>query len=548
MSERESNRKDSRLKPTSAVLDDLNQGDIHGAFGTIRVSDVTPRRTWRRRILTLLAIVGPGLIVMVGDNDAGGVSTYAQAGQDFGYSLLWTLLLLIPVLIVNQEMVVRLGAVTGVGYARLITERFGPTWGWFSAGGIFLLNFLTISTEFMGVSLAGEYFGLKPFIVVPVAAVLLVGITISGNFRRWERAMFVFLFASLLVLPLAVLSHPEGGPALRGFVIPGVEGGLTSNSALLIVAIVGTTVAPWQMFFQQSNVIDKRITPRWLDYEKADTALGAFVVVIGAAASMMATASAFSGTSQFGHYIDALHVAQGLHVNISPAAGAVFALLLFDASIVGASAVTLATSYAFGDVFGLRHSLHRGVREAKLFYGSYTVMVAVAAAIVLIPYAPLGLITTAVQAMAGIMLPSTTVFAVLLCNDRQVLGPWVNRPWLNAVAGVIVGAMLVLSAILVVSTVVPSIDVTTLLVVLGSIAFAVLLAGGAWSWARSRGAQPSPPMSREERANWRMPALALLERPTWSRARRAALAGLSGYLVVAIVLLVVKAVQLAIHR
>ena len=548
MSQREPNRKDSRLRSSSSLLDDLGQGDIHGAFGTIRVSDVNPRRTWRRRLLTLLAIVGPGLIVMVGDNDAGGVSTYAQAGQDFGYSLLWTLLLLIPVLIVNQEMVVRLGAVTGVGYARLIRERFGRSWGWFSAGGIFLLNFLTISTEFMGVSLAGEYFGLRPAIVVPVAAVLLVGITVSGNFRRWERAMFVFLFASLLVLPLAVLSHPEGGAALRGFVIPGVEGGLTSNSALLIVAIVGTTVAPWQMFFQQSNVIDKRITPRWLDYEKADTVLGAFVVVIGAAAIMMATASAFSGTAEFGRYRDALHIAQGLHTNISPAAGAIFALLLFDASIVGASAVTLATSYAFGDVFGLRHSLHRGVREAKLFYASYTGMVALAAAIVLIPYAPLGLITTAVQAMAGIMLPSTTVFAVLLCNDRQVLGPWVNRPWLNAVAAVIVGAMLVLSAILVVSTVAPSVDVTTLLMVLGSIAAVALLAGAVWTWFRSRRAEPQPVMSREERANWRMPALALLEQPRWSLLRRAGLAALSGYVAISIVFLVVKAVQLAIHR
>ncbi len=548
MSQREPNRKDSRLRSSSSLLDDLGQGDIHGAFGTIRVSDVNPRRTWRRRLLTLLAIVGPGLIVMVGDNDAGGVSTYAQAGQDFGYSLLWTLLLLIPVLIVNQEMVVRLGAVTGVGYARLIRERFGRSWGWFSAGGIFLLNFLTISTEFMGVSLAGEYFGLRPAIVVPVAAVLLVGITVSGNFRRWERAMFVFLFASLLVLPLAVLSHPEGGAALRGFVIPGVEGGLTSNSALLIVAIVGTTVAPWQMFFQQSNVIDKRITPRWLDYEKADTVLGAFVVVIGAAAIMMATASAFSGTAEFGRYRDALHIAQGLHTNISPAAGAIFALLLFDASIVGASAVTLATSYAFGDVFGLRHSLHRGVREAKLFYASYTGMVALAAAIVLIPYAPLGLITTAVQAMAGIMLPSTTVFAVLLCNDRQVLGPWVNRPWLNAVAAVIVGAMLVLSAILVVSTVAPSLDVTTLLVVLGLFAALVLVAGAVWTWLRSRAAEPQPVMSREERANWRMPALALLEQPRWSLVRRAGLAALSGYVAISIVFLVIKAVQLAIHR
>src|SRR5213080_912427 len=174
MSQREPNRKDSRLRSSSSLLDDLGQGDIHGAFGTIRVSDVDPRRTWRRRLLTLLAIVGPGLIVMVGDNDAGGVSTYAQAGQDFGYSLLWTLLLLIPVLIVNQEMVVRLGAVTGVGHARLINEGFGRFWGWFSVGDLFLLNFLTIVTEFIGVSLALSYFGVSSYISVPAAAAILI--------------------------------------------------------------------------------------------------------------------------------------------------------------------------------------------------------------------------------------------------------------------------------------------------------------------------------------------------------------------------------------
>src|SRR5919109_1215330 len=296
MAEREPNRKDSRLKASPGLLDDLREGDIHGAFGTIRASDVTPRRTWRRRLLTLLAIVGPGLIVLVGDNDAGGVSTYA---------------------------------------------------------------------------LAGEYFGFKPAVVVPVAALILIGITVSGNFRRWERAMFVFLFASLLALPLLVVSHPSPAGALRGFAVPGIERGLTSNSALFIVAIVGTTVAPWQMFFQQSNVVDKRITPRWLDYEKADTVLGAFVVVIGAAAIIMSTASAFSGTAEFGHYVDGLHVSLGLHAHIGPLAGAIFALLLFDASIVGASAVTLATSYAFGDIFGVRQSLNRRIGEAKVFYGSY---------------------------------------------------------------------------------------------------------------------------------------------------------------------------------
>jgi Mn2+/Fe2+ NRAMP family transporter len=544
--EREPLEKDSRLTPTSAVLDEAHLGDIHGAFGTIRLSDVAPRRTWRRRLLTLAAIVGPGIIVMVGDNDAGGVSTYAQAGQDFGYSLLWTLVLLIPVLIVNQEMVVRLGAVTGVGHARLIKERFGRFWAWFSVGDLFLLNFLTISTEFIGISLAGQYFGFSPYLVVPLAALILIGITVTGNFRRWERAMFVFVAASLLVLPLLVLSHPDPGAVLQGFARPSVQGGFTSNSALLIIAIVGTTVAPWQLFFQQSNVIDKRITPRWLEYEKADTVIGAFVVVIGAACIMIASASAFTGTADFGRFDNARGIAEGLATHIHPVVGSIFALLLFDASIVGASAVTLATSYAFGDIFGLRHSLHRGVREAKLFYGSYTAMVALAAAIVLIPKAPLGIITTAVQALAGILLPSATVFLVLLCNDRAVLGPWVNKGWLNAVAGFIVSVLLLLSLVLVVTTVLPSIDVTKLLVVLGSVMAVLLVGGGLWLWLSQRSAEPAPQVSRAERENWRMPALALLERPPWSLARRIAMLTLSGYLVLAVVFLAVKAVNLAI--
>ena len=548
MAEREPKKDDSQLVPTSAVLDDAHLGDIHGAFGTIRLGDMAPRRTWRRRLLTLAAIIGPGLIVMVGDNDAGGVSTYAQAGQDFGYSLLWTLVLLIPVLIVNQEMVVRLGAVTGVGHARLIAERFGRFWGWFSVGDLFLLNFLTISTEFIGVSLAAEYFGFSPYVIVPLAALILIGITVTGNFRRWERAMFVFLFASLLVLPLVVLSHPDPGGALTGFIKPGIEGGLTSNAALLIIAIVGTTVAPWQLFFQQSNVIDKRITPRWLEYEKADTVIGAFVVVIGAAAIMIASASAFTGSKDFGHFTDALGIARGLASRLSPLEGPIFALLLFDASIVGASAVTLATSYAFGDIFGLRHSLHRGVGEAKLFYGSYTAMVALAAAIVLIPRAPLGLITTAVQALAGTLLPSATVFLVLLCNDRAVLGPWVNKPSLNVVATVIVSALLLLSLVLVISTLFPNINVTSLLVVLGAATAAVVVAATGWMLLSAHRAEPLPELPRAEKESWRMPALALLERPRWSLPRRVAMLTMAGYIIVAVLFLAVKAVQIAVFH
>jgi Mn2+/Fe2+ NRAMP family transporter len=347
------------------------------------------------------------------------------------------------------------------------------------------------------------------------------------------------------VLPLVILSHPDPGAALKGFFIPSIHGGFTSDAALLIIAIVGTTVAPWQLFFQQSNVIDKRITPRWFGYEKADTVIGSVVVVIGAASIMMATASAFGGTKDFGNFTDALGVANGLKQHISPLVGAIFAVLLFDASIVGASAVTLATSYAFGDVFGLRHSLHRGFREAKLFYGTYAGMVAVAAAIVLIPRAPLGLITVAVQALAGILLPSASVFLVLLCNDRDVLGPWVNKPWLNVVATLIVSVLLELSLILVIETMFPSLNASTLVIVLSSIV-GVAVVVAAVLILRSR--SPVQEMSHSEKENWRMPALALLQQPRWSLGRRIAILTLRGYLVIAVILLVVKAVQIAIHH
>jgi NRAMP (natural resistance-associated macrophage protein)-like metal ion transporter len=244
----------------SAVLDEAHLGDIEGALGRIRVGE-DQGRTPKRRLLTFLAIMGPGIIVMVGDNDAGGVSTYAQAGQNYGYTLLWVLLLLIPVLIVNQEMVVRLGAVTGVGHARLINERFGRFWGWFSVGDLLVLNFLTIVTEFIGVALALAYFGVSKYVAVPVAAATLIAITVTGSFRRWEASMLAFIASSMVLFPLAFMSHPHYGTSVYHSVVPGIQGGVTSDAILLIIAIVGTTVAPWQLFFQQSNVVDKRITP-----------------------------------------------------------------------------------------------------------------------------------------------------------------------------------------------------------------------------------------------------------------------------------------------
>ena len=482
---------------------------------------------------------------MVGDNDAGGVATYSQAGQNYGTSLLWVLLLLVPVLIVNQEMVVRLGAVTGVGHARLITERFGRFWGFFSVGDLFVLNFLTIVTEFIGVSLALGYLGVSKYLAVPIAAVALVAITASGSFRVWERGMFLFVFANFLVIPLFFMAHPHIGDVAKHFVVPGIEGGANSTSVLLIIAMVGTTVAPWQLFFQQSNIIDKRITPRWINYERVDTWLGAIVVVIGAAALMCVSAFAFRGTPYFGHFTDAGGTATGLDHTLGATAGALFAIVLLNASLIGAGALTLSTSYAFGDVTGMKSSLHRSWRDAKLFYGLFSGLIAGAAAIVLIPGAPLGLITEAVQALAGILLPSASVFLLLLCNDREVLGPWRNPPWLNALASVIVATLVLLSMILMATTVFPNINVTTFALIGGALLAIGLVSFGLLTLRTRRKAPPpveeAPAIPKEQ---WTMPPLALLGRPQMSTGRRVAMLTLSGYLAVAVILLIVKAIQL----
>jgi hypothetical protein len=273
--------------------------------------------------------------------------------------------------------------------------------------------------------------------------------------------------------------------------------------------------------------------------------IGAFVVVIGAGALICVTAFAFSGSTFFGHFTDAGAVAGELGSRLGSAAGTFFAIVLLNASLIGAAAVTLSTSYAFGDVFGAAHSLHRGLRDAKLFYGTFTLMVLAAAGIVLIPGAPLGLITTSVQALAGVLLPSATVFLLLLCNDREVLGPWSNPPWLNAVASVIVGVLVELSLILITSTMFPSLDITRLFEYLSAGLLAVLVGAGVLVLrSRPRVRIRIEPETRERRATWTMPPLALLERPAWSPGRKAAMLALRAYLVLAVLLLVIKSVQL----
>ena len=530
-----------------AHLDTMHAGDIRGAFGTIAKNDTGSRKGLWAKLVAFAAIVGPGLIVMVGDNDAGAFSTYTQAGQNYGTTLLWTLLLLVPVLFVNQEMVLRLGAVTRVGHAKLILERFGKFWGAFSVIDLFILNALTIVTEFIGISLALGYFGVPKIAGVAVAAVLVMMGAATGSFRRFERFAMLLCFGSLLLIPVFVMVHAPIGQSTRDFLIPSMPRDSDLGVVmLLIIGIVGTTVAPWQLFFQQSYVIDKRITTRWLNYERWDLALGIVFVVLGAFAMFSFTAATFAGHKEFGNFQDAGAVAAGIAHYVGRLPGDLFALALLDAAIIGAAAVSLSTAYAIGDVMSLNHSLHRKVGDAPVFYLVYAGLIIVAATIVLIPGSPLGLLTNAVQVLAGVLLPSATVFLLLLSNDKAVLGPWANTRRTNIFTGVVIAALVMLSVVLTAATVFPSIGTIQILWILGVGAILAVIAG--FWMAFVPGDIDHTSYDRSQRHQWQMPSLSSLPKVRLSLANRFWLILLRAYLILAVGLVVFRVALLALHK
>jgi len=537
-----------------AVLDSAHVGDIRGAFGTIRQGDTAARTTWRAKLITLMAIIGPGLIVMVGDNDAGAFGTYTQAGQNYGTTLLWTLLLLVPVLYVNQEMVARLGVVTGVGHARLIFERFGRFWGAFSVIDLFALNALTIVTEFIGITFALTYFGLPKVPGVIVSAVITVAAVSTGSFRRFERFAMILVFGSLLLVPVLVSVHPPAVQIARDFFVPNwPAGSKLSEVMLLIIGIVGTTVAPWQLFFQQSYVVDKRITPAFNKYEKVDLWLGIALVMIGAVAMMSFSAAVFAGKPEFGSFTDAGGILTALDKYVGSYPATIFAIALLDACIIGAAAVSLATAYAVGDTIRVKHSLHRKFTDATVFYVIYACLIGLAAVLVLASSdAFLGYLTNAVQALAGVLLPSATVFLLLLCNDEAVLGPWRNGKKLNLFTGAVIWVLVMLSIILTLSTVFPDLSGEAILAILGG-GSVLGVVGFLITTAVRKGRREAPVgaeidqgvSSTTLKRNWRMPPLNRLAAPQLTLATRVWLGVLRGYLLIAVALIAYKIVVAA---
>jgi Mn2+/Fe2+ NRAMP family transporter len=357
----------------------------------------------------------------------------------------------------------------------------------------------------------------------------------------------------VLLLPVFLMTHPPVAEIAHDFLVPQLPARAhIADVMLLIIAIVGTTVAPWQLFFQQSYLIDKRIGVRFINYERLDLVIGIGIVILGAVAMIAFCAHAFAGTAEFGKFTDAGGIAHGLdRFHGSRLPGVLFALALIDASIIGAAAVSLSSAYAVGDLLRMRHSLHQSPLQAKTFYGIYCCLIAVAAALVLIPHMPLGLLTNAVQTLAGVLLPSASVFLLLLCNDKELLGPWANSFKLNVFTSLVVGILVLLSLILTAAVLFPNLSGGAIAWILGGGTALGALAVTAVAVRTRRGsvrpAIHSPTQVHLSAANdWRAPRLEAIGALRLTPMRRLSMLVLRGYLVVAVAMVIVRVVQTAV--
>jgi len=419
----------------------------------------------RRQLLIFLAVLGPGIIVMVADNDAGGISTYAVTGSKYGFSLLWIFVLLVPMAYYVQEMTVRLGAVTKRGHAEAIFDGFGPFWGWFSLIDLGIVNWLTLVTEYIGMTAAMSLFGVPPWFTVIGVTFVLFGVVVSGKYWTFEKLTLFFCAFNLVYIPAAIWamqmpSAPAWSKVFDGFYRPhGVA--FSGDLVFILLANIGTTIAPWMIVFQQSAVVDKGLDVNDVKFGRIETFVGAVSTCLVAAFIIIATAAAFFYHKPPITIEDAKQTAEAL-VPLLPAgegtlARKLFAIGLFDAGFLGALCISLSTSWAFGEVFGWAHSLNNRIKDAPWFYLLYLVMLLTAGAVVLIPGAPLVTITMFVQVVAVTLLPSLLVFLLLLLNDEGHMGEHVNTRWQNVANWTIVIVVVIMSTVFALTTLFPGV-------------------------------------------------------------------------------------------
>ncbi len=422
----------SALSPVAAVTTE----DLHRAADRRRVHWLRSRNS---RLLLLLTLIGPGILVMLGENDAPSMLSYAATGAQFGASFFLPFIVLtFAMAYVVQEMTVRLGTVTHRGHAELIFDRFGPFWGWFAVGDLTLGNFLTLVTEFIGVRAGLGFFGVPPVVSVALALVVVILFSVTSRYWTWERLTLGFAIFNLIFIPVALLAHADWSAVGHAFLSWGpLPGGFTANTLLILVADIGATVTPWMLFFQQSAVSDKGMTAADIKHGRFDTAIGALLAALAGCAAVIATIPLFV------HHISAAKLqaaqfAQALEPYIGHFAAALFALGIFEAGMVAIITISSSSAYAFGEVTRTAHSLNRPVREGWPFYVVLALIAVVAGTLVLIPGAPLEYIVLIVNVVAVLAMPPALIFLYLLCRDPEVVGDETTSPLQNVLISAVV--------------------------------------------------------------------------------------------------------------
>ncbi|MGA3051868.1 MAG: Nramp family divalent metal transporter [Chitinispirillaceae bacterium] len=407
-------------------------------------------RRYTKAIQLFFILSGPGIIVMIADNDAGGITTYAATGSKYGYGLIWFLIILLPVAYYVQEMTERLGAVTKHGHAEAIFTSFGPFWGWFSLCDLILTDWLTLVTEFIGMTAAMSIFHIPPIVtIIGVIAIMWI-MVVRGKYWTWEKIAFLFCALNLIYIPCAFMVRPSMSSIIHQGLIPQFPGGFNNEMFFFLMANIGTTIAPWMIFFQQSSVVDKGLQEKDIAWGKIDTLVGSALTVIVAIFIVVVTGTVLKGID-----IESAGQAAQKLMGINKYIGTFIAIGLFDAGFLGAICISLASSWAFGEVFGWAHSLNKKVREAPWFYAFYLFALISAGAVVLIPKAPLVLITLFVQVIAVTLLPAALVFLILLLNDEKTVGAYRNSVMQNIICTTIVGVIIVLSTLYGITTLFP---------------------------------------------------------------------------------------------
>lgn len=393
---------------------------------------VKRHRERKNPLMLLWFLIGPGILVMLGENDGPSMISYATTGAAYGVGFFLPFIVLTFVMaFVVQEMTVRLGAVTKKGHAELINERFGKFWGMFAMGDLVFGNLLTLVTEFIAIRAGLGFFGVPPVLAVTGAFLLIAGAVTTQRYWNWERFVLCFAIFNLLFVPVAVMAHPVAGEVVKAFFTWGpLPGGVNAAFILLIMSNIGATVTPWMLFFQQSAVVDKGLTVKDIAHGRLDTALGAILAAVAAIATVLATAPLFM------HHVDASNFqgadfAQALVPHVGSIGASLFALGLFEAGMVAALTISLSSAYAFGEVSGRSPSINSPIRENTPFYAFLLTAAGIAALLVLIPHAPLIFITLIVNVIAVLAMPPAIVFLLLLVNDREIMGEHANSAMAN---------------------------------------------------------------------------------------------------------------------